>query len=247
MADRDRLDQLLVTRGLVETRARARDAILRGHVRIAGVAVEKPGQKVAVDAELSIDDPAADYVSRSALKLKAGLERFAIDVRGKVALDLGASTGGFTDVLLRAGAARVYAVDVGHSQLPAAVAADPRVINLERTHARDLSLALVPEAIEILVADVSFISLKKALPPALELIAPLARLAVLVKPQFEVGKPNIGKGGIVRQDNAATRAVAEDIAHWLAARGWVTDGIVESPVKGGDGNTEYLLGATRQQ
>ncbi|WP_306027184.1 TlyA family RNA methyltransferase [Stappia sp. MMSF_3263] len=245
MADRDRLDQLLVTRGLVETRARARDAILRGHVRIAGVVVEKPGQKVAVDAELSIDDPAADYVSRSALKLKAGLERFAIDVRGKVALDLGASTGGFTQVLVEAGALRVHAIDVGHDQLHERIAALPQVRRRDGLNARALTPAdLDGEAPEIVVSDMSFISLRLALPPALDLAAPGAQGLFLVKPQFEAGRQAIGKGGLV--DPHVGEAVARDLSDWLGEQpGWSAVGLVPSPIAGGDGNAEWLLAGTK--
>lgn len=245
MANRDRLDQLLVTRGLVETRARARDAILRGHVRVAGLAVEKPGQKVAVDAELSIDDPAGNYVSRAALKLKAGLERFAIDVAGKVALDLGASTGGFTQVLVEAGARRVHAIDVGHDQLHERIAALPQVRRRDGVNARALDLAdLDGEAPEIVVSDMSFISLRLALPPALGLAAPGALGLFLVKPQFEAGRQAVGKGGLV--DPQTGEAVARDVAGWLGEQpGWSVVGLVPSPIAGGDGNAEWLLAGAK--
>ncbi|WP_417767492.1 TlyA family RNA methyltransferase [Stappia sp.] len=245
MADRDRLDQLLVTRGLVETRARARDAILRGHVRVDGLAVEKPGQKVAVDAGLSVDDPAGNYVSRSALKLKAGLERFAIDVAGKVALDLGASTGGFTQVLVEAGALRVHAIDVGHDQLHERIAALPQVRRRDGINARALTSAdLDGDAPEIVVSDMSFISLRLALPPALALAAPGALGLFLVKPQFEAGRRAVGKGGLVDPQTGET--VARDLAGWLGEQpGWSAVGLAPSPIAGGDGNAEWLLAGAK--
>ncbi|PTW62176.1 23S rRNA (cytidine1920-2'-O)/16S rRNA (cytidine1409-2'-O)-methyltransferase [Breoghania corrubedonensis] len=241
-----RLDQLLVERGLAESRARARDAILRGHVLINGQAASKPGQTVAGDAEIAIDDPAAGYVSRAALKLIAGLDAFAIDVDGCRCLDIGASTGGFTQVLLARGAASVDAIDVGHDQLHPSLAADPRVHSLEGVNARALGLDHLTGAPEIVVSDVSFISLKLALPPALGLAAPGARALFLVKPQFEAGKERIGKGGLVDPEVAET--VADDIRHWLAIQpGWRVLGMVPSPIKGGDGNGEYLLGAVKEK
>ncbi|MEI2386549.1 TlyA family RNA methyltransferase [Breoghania sp. JC706] len=240
-----RLDQALVERGLAESRARARDAILRGHVRIDGKAATKPGQTVAADARISIDDPAAGFVSRAALKLLAGLDVFAIDVAGCLCLDIGASTGGFTQVLLERGAARVDAIDVGHGQLHASLAYDPRVHSLEGVNARALTDEHLSGAPEVIVSDVSFISLKLALPPALGLAAPGARGLFLVKPQFEAGKERIGKGGLV--DPGVAQDVAEEIRRWLdEAPGWHVLGMVPSPIKGGDGNGEYLLGAMKE-
>ncbi|MBH0238121.1 TlyA family RNA methyltransferase [Methylobrevis sp. L22] len=240
-----RLDLALVARGLSPSRARARDSILRGRVGVDGVVVTKPGQLVAPDAALAVDDPAEAYVSRAALKLVAGLDAFAVPVEGRTALDIGASTGGFTQVLLQRGAAHVTAIDVGHGQLHAELAGDPRVTSIEGLNARDLGPEHLAAPPEIVVSDVSFISLTLALPPALALAAPGADLVALVKPQFEVGRAGIGKGGLVR-DPAAGKAAAERIADWLGGRdGWRISGLIPSPLAGGDGNEEYLLGARR--
>ncbi|SDO39774.1 23S rRNA (cytidine1920-2'-O)/16S rRNA (cytidine1409-2'-O)-methyltransferase [Filomicrobium insigne] len=242
---RQRLDQELVARGLARTRAQARDLILRGEVFVAGQAAAKPSQPVAADTEITITGDSAHYVSRGALKLIAGLDAFGFDPAGCVAIDVGASTGGFTQVLLERGAAKVYAVDVGRDQLHEELGEDPRVTKLESTDIRDLTADTVQEPVTALVADVSFISLKKALPAVLDLTAPGAWLVALVKPQFEVGREAVGKGGIVR-DSVQRQTAADDIAAWIGARqGWRLSGIVESPISGGDGNKEFLLGATR--
>ncbi|SHE74393.1 23S rRNA (cytidine1920-2'-O)/16S rRNA (cytidine1409-2'-O)-methyltransferase [Kaistia soli DSM 19436] len=242
-----RLDQALVARGLAPTRARARDAVLRGHVRVDGKPVAKPSFTVAPDAALALDDPAARYVSRAALKLVAGLDHFGYDAAGRTALDIGASTGGFTEVLLEHGAAKVHAIDVGHGQLDPRIAADPRVQSREGLNARDLVADDLGEPIEAVVSDVSFISLRLALPPALHLAEPGAWGLFLVKPQFEVGRAGIGKGGIVR-DPAEGNAAAEAIAAWLAdSMGWTVDGLIPSPIAGGDGNHEFLLGARKAE
>jgi 23S rRNA (cytidine1920-2'-O)/16S rRNA (cytidine1409-2'-O)-methyltransferase len=241
---RMRLDQLLVARGLAETRARARDAILRGHVTVDGRTAAKPGEPVDAAAVLSLDDPAAAYVSRAALKLVAGLDAFGVDVAGRACLDLGASTGGFTEVLLGRGARHVTAVDVGHGQMHPRVAADPRVTSLEGLNARDLVIGHLPEPPSVVVSDVSFISLTLALPPALALAAPGAAGVFLVKPQFEVGRGGVGKGGLV--DPGLAGETAARVADWLDGRdGWRSRGLVPSPIAGGDGNHEFLLGATR--
>lgn len=247
MAERERLDQLLVARGLVESRARARDAILRGHVRVDGVAVDKPGQKVGMAARLDVDDPAGGYVSRAALKLKAGLEHFSLDVAGRIALDLGASTGGFTQVLLEAGASKVHAIDVGHGQMHASIAGDPRVIRRDGINARALTLEdLDGEHPAAVVSDMSFISLRLALPPALELAAPGACGLFLVKPQFEAGREAVGKGGLV--DAQVGEEVARNLARWLAdLGGWSVLGLEPSPITGGDGNREWLLAAIKDR
>ena len=244
-AERLRLDQALVERGLFPSRARAQGAIAAGLVKVGGRPALKPSQAIDPQAELQVVADAHDFVSRGGVKLAAALDAFSVDPAGLVCLDLGASTGGFTEALLRRGAARVFAVDVGHGQLHPRIAADARAVNLERTHAKDLGRALIPDAIDLIVADVSFISLKKALPPALALAAPGARLIALVKPQFEVGPAGLGKGGIVK-DHAAGQRVAEDIAGWLRRdQRFAPIGVIESPIAGGDGNREYLLGATR--
>lgn len=245
MAERERLDQLLVARGLVESRARARDAILRGHVLVDGTAVDKPGQKVAVGARLDVDDPAGGYVSRAALKLKAGLEYFSLDVTGRIALDLGASTGGFTQVLLEAGALKVHAIDVGHGQMHPTIANDPRVVRRDGINARALTRDdLDGEHPAAVVSDMSFISLRLALPPALDLAAPGACGLFLVKPQFEAGREAVGKGGLVDPD--VGEEVARDLARWLAGLGgWSVLGLEPSPITGGDGNREWLLAARK--
>ena len=240
-----RLDIALVDRGLAPTRARARDAILRGHVTVGGRLSTQPAQTVEPDTEIAVDDPAAGYVSRAALKLVAGLDRFGFAAAGRAALDLGASTGGFTQVLLERGARKVFAVDVGHGQLAPALVHDPRVTSREGLNARDLSAADLGEPVGAIVADVSFISLKLALPPALRLAAPDAWGVFLVKPQFEVGREHVGKGGIVRDPHLGERTAA-DIAQWLDAEmGWRASGLILSPIEGGDGNREFLIGATR--
>lgn len=239
-----RLDEALVAAGLAASRARARDMILRGTVSVDGKIAGKPAQKVDAASRLEAADPASRYVSRAALKLVAGLDHFGLDPSGRVALDLGASTGGFTQVLLERGAARVVAVDVGHGQMDAALRADPRVTCLEGLNARDLDKGAIGGApISAIVSDVSFISLRLALPPALALAAPGSFGLFLVKPQFEIGRGRIGKGGIVRNP-ADAEAAAEAIARFLAdEQGWTVEGFLPSPIAGGDGNREYLMAA----
>jgi 23S rRNA (cytidine1920-2'-O)/16S rRNA (cytidine1409-2'-O)-methyltransferase len=242
-ATRRRADLLLVERGLFDSRAKAQAAIAAGRVSVDGAVLRKASGMVSADAEI-VAKAAHPYVSRGALKLVAALDAFAIDPARRACLDLGASTGGFTEVLLARGAARVYAVDVGQGQLHPMIAADPRVIGLERTDARRLDRTLVPEPIDLLVADVSFISLKLALPPALALLGPAADVAALVKPQFEAGRAHVGRGGIVR-DEAVHQAVCEDIETFLRQQGFSVLGTVPSPILGGGGNREFLIGARR--
>ena len=241
----ERLDQHLVTLGHFESRARARDAVLRGVVSVDGEPAGKPARKIQPGQCVTVADPAARYVSRAALKLKAGLSHFALPVKGRNALDLGASTGGFTQVLLEEGALRVLAIDVGHDQLHQVLDADPRVVRRDGVNARALTLAdLDGEHPGIVVSDMSFISLRLALPPALELAAPGAGGLFLVKPQFEAGRSAIGKGGIV--DGETGERVAREVADWLDGRaGWHVLGLEPSPITGGDGNREWLLGARR--
>ncbi len=193
-----------------------------------------------------MEDPAAGYVSRAALKLLAALEAFPLEVEGRVCVDIGASTGGFTQVLLEHGAARVHAVDVGHGQLADSLRNDPRVVCLEGLNARNLTEAHIPEPPDIIVSDVSFISLQLALPPVLVLARPGARLRALVKPQFEAGPEHVGKGGIVR-DERVHRQVLERIRTWLETEGWQVTGIIPSPITGSDGNREYLLAAEKRE
>lgn len=237
-----RLDKALLERGLVPTRSRARDLIVRGAVIVDGAVQLKPGALVADSVSIQLAE-AADYVSRGSHKLAAGLDSFGFDPEGRVALDIGASTGGFTDLLLQRGAKHVYAIDVGHGQLHPRLRDDPRVTSLEGFDARALSAQEVDQAVTAVVADVSFISLEKALPAGLALAQPGSWLVALVKPQFEAGPQAIGKGGIVR-DAEVRDAQAEKIAAWIAARaGWQVDGVVASPIEGGSGNQEFLLGA----
>ena len=240
---RKRLDLALVERGLAPTRSRARDMILSGSVLIDNAVCTKPAAEVGAGHELTLAPGIETGVSRAAAKLKAGIEAFRFDPEGLITLDVGASTGGFTEVLLANGAAKVYAVDVGHDQLHTSLRSDPRVVSLEGCDARTLTASLVPDPVGAIVADVSFISLQKALPAALALAAPGAWLIALIKPQFEVGRENIGKGGIVRDPAARETAVAR-VSDWLAQHaGWSVVGVVPSPIKGGSGNEEFLVGA----
>jgi 23S rRNA (cytidine1920-2'-O)/16S rRNA (cytidine1409-2'-O)-methyltransferase len=243
---RDRLDQILVRRGLYDSRSRARDAIARGAVLVEGKPITKPGAPVSATADITLTDPARAYVSRGALKLIAGLDHFGFDPSGRVALDVGASTGGFTQVLIERGAAHVLAVDVGHDQLHASLADDPRVSNLEGLNARDLGQEhLGGHAIGAVVSDVSFISLRLALPPALALAASGAFAVLLVKPQFEAGRAAIGKGGLLK-DPSQGPVIAEDLARWLEGQpGWSAVGPIASPIEGGDGNHEFLIGGVK--
>lgn len=238
---RDRLDRVLVARGHYATRSRARDAIARGAVRVDGLPVDKPGAPVAADARIDLDDAAQGYVSRAALKLKAAIDAFDVPVKGATCLDLGASAGGFTQVLLDHDAGRVHAIDVGHNQLDASLRGDDRVQLIEGLNARDLTLEhLGGVAPTLIVCDVSFISLTLALPPALGVAAPGAHLVALIKPQFEVGRGQIGKGGLVAQADA--RAAAEALRGWLGDQsGWTVRALIPSPITGGDGNAEFLL------
>ena len=238
-----RLDVAMVEVGLAPTRSRARDLIARGFVTVDGRPITKPGAAVAVSTRIAISPDAPQFVSRGAEKLQEALHRFGFDAAGRVALDVGASTGGFTEVLLKAGAARVYAADVGHDQLHASLRAHPRVVALERTDARKLTPALVPEPVTAIVADVSFISLTKALSPALALAGRETWLVALIKPQFEAGPDAVGKGGVVGDPADRARAVTT-VSDWVAAQsGWDLVGVIPSPIAGSDGNVEFLLGA----
>lgn len=239
---RKRADLVLVERGFFTSRARAQEAIAAGVVTVDGVTLRKASDLVPEEAVITAEQP-HPYVSRGGVKLAAALDIFAIDPKGCVCLDIGASTGGFTDVLLMRGAAHVYAVDVGHGQLHPKIAQDERVTSLEGTDARALTSALVPELADLLVSDVSFISLKLVLPAAVALLKPRASLAVLVKPQFEAGRERVKKG-IVR-DEAVHRAVCDDMTAFVAGLGFTIIGLVPSPIEGGDGNREFLLGAHR--
>jgi len=240
---RQRLDTLLTTRGLAATRSRARDLIKRGLVSVDGAPAGKPSQLILQTATLEVSGDANRYVSRGAAKLITALEAFNFNPEGCRALDIGASTGGFTQVLLERGAAHVWSVDVGRDQLSAELKDDPRVSLLEGTDARTLSPELIAEPVSAIVADVSFISLAKVLPAALKLAAPGCWLVALMKPQFEAGPDAVGKGGVVRDEAARQRAL-ETIRDWIDLQpGWKVTGIVPSPIEGGDGNIETLIGA----
>jgi 23S rRNA (cytidine1920-2'-O)/16S rRNA (cytidine1409-2'-O)-methyltransferase len=241
---KQRLDALLVERGMAETRAKAQALILAGAVWSGDRKLDKAGTSLADDTPLELKGRDHPWVSRGGIKLAHALEHFSIDVTGAVALDIGASTGGFTDVLLSHGAARVYAVDVGHGQLAWKLRQDPRVIVLERVNARHLSATEMPEAPDIIVCDASFIGLETVLPAALALAKPRAKLVALIKPQFEVGPERVGKRGVVR-DPALHREVCERIAQWLEDIGWKVEGIAESPIRGPEGNVEFLIHAQR--
>ena len=236
-----RLDVLLVERSLAATRSKARDAITRGGVTVDGTVVSKPAQQVAVTASLELREEASPYVSRAALKLLHGLDHFGIDPKDRSALDIGASTGGFTQVLLERGAAHVTALDVGHGQFDETLRNDPRVTVLERLNARDLKPEHLKRAPDLIVCDVSFISLTLALPPALGLARPGAHLLALIKPQFEAGRGHVGKGGIVREASVHEQ-VCERIEAWLRCdMGWPVLGLTPSPIEGRDGNREFLI------
>jgi 23S rRNA (cytidine1920-2'-O)/16S rRNA (cytidine1409-2'-O)-methyltransferase len=237
---RQRADRLLVERGLFESRAKAQAAIEAGLVRANDATVRKASEVIAVDATLQAS-AAHPYVSRAGVKLAAALDHFGFDPKGRVCLDVGASTGGFTQVLLERGAKHVTAVDVGHGQLHASLRACPEVVSLEGTDIRTLSLAQLGESPDLIVVDVSFISLKLVLPAAVALTKSPAQLIALIKPQFEAGRAAL-KRGIVR-DTAIHAAVCDDISKFVTALGWRVLGIAPSPITGGDGNTEFLIGA----
>jgi 23S rRNA (cytidine1920-2'-O)/16S rRNA (cytidine1409-2'-O)-methyltransferase len=236
-----RLDQLLVDRGLAESRAKAQALVMAGLVRSEGRRLEKPGQSVAENMPLELMGQEHPWVSRGGIKLAHALGRFAIDPAGRAALDIGASTGGFTDVLLHHGATKVYAVDVGHGQLAWKLRQDSRVVVLERTNARHLTRAEIPEAPAVVTCDASFIGLATVLPASLDLAASGADLVALIKPQFEVGKGRVGKGGVVR-DPALHEEVCASVSAWLAAQpGWRMLALAASPILGAEGNKEFLL------
>jgi 23S rRNA (cytidine1920-2'-O)/16S rRNA (cytidine1409-2'-O)-methyltransferase len=239
-----RVDVALVERGLVETRARAQALILAGKVFSGETRLDKAGAIVAADQPLALRGEDHPWVSRGGLKLDHALAHFVIDPRDMIALDIGASTGGFTDVLLARGAARVFAIDVGHGQLAWKLRNDPRVVVLEKTNARHLTASAVPDRVDIIVCDASFIGLETVLPAPLALARDDATLVALIKPQFEVGKGRVGKGGVVR-DPALHQEVCARIAAWLTSIGWEVHGIVESPILGPEGNKEFLIAARR--
>ncbi len=237
---KDRIDRLLVERGLFESRAKAQAAIEAGLVTADDAPVRKASDEVAVDARLSAT-PAHPYVSRGGVKLAAALDHFGFDPKDRICLDVGASTGGFTQVLIARGARRVHAVDVGRGQLHASLRTHPQVVSLEATDIRTFTADMLRETPDVLTIDVSFISLKLVLPAALKLAAPRAQMIALIKPQFEAGPAQVKKG-IVR-DTSVHAAVCADIVTFVAALGWRVAGVTPSPITGGDGNAEFLLGA----
>ena len=239
-----RADQLLVSRGLAESRTRAQALIMAGAVFSGERKLAKAGEMLAEDAPLEVRGKNHPWVSRGGIKLDHGLTHFGFDVARAIALDVGSSTGGFTDVLLSRGAAKVYAVDVGTNQLAWKLRQDPRVVVLEQTNARYVTSEQVPEAVDVIVCDASFISLAKVLEAPLKLAKDGARLIALIKPQFEAGREEVGKGGVVR-DSAVHQRVCAAAAEWVASRGWTVLGITESPITGPEGNVEFLLGAEK--
>lgn len=239
-----RLDQALVQRGQVQSRSRARRLILDGHVRVDGVVVTRPSQPVSGEQILDVDQELARFVGRGAEKLAHTIDAVGWDVRGRVALDVGASTGGFTQVLLDRGAAHVYAVDVGHGQLAAALVDHPDVTNMERTHAKDLGPHLVARPCAFVVADVSFISLTHLVAPIASVSTPHAQALLLVKPQFEAGPEHLDGTGVVRSATARALAV-ESVVNAATAAGWVALEVLPSPIVGGHGNREYFLRLSR--
>ncbi len=244
-ADKIRLDELLVRRGLAESRARAHALVLAGLVFAGERRLDKPGGKIAADTPVLVRGKEHPWVSRGGVKLAHGLDHFIMDPAGLICLDIGASTGGFTDVLLTRGARRVYAVDVGHGQLDWKLRNDERIVVLEKTNARHLDRSLIPEPLNLIACDTSFIGLEVVLPAALALAAPGARLIALIKPQFEVGKGRVGKKGVVR-DPSLHQDVCGRIEAWLNARpGWRVLGLAESPIAGPEGNKEFLIAAER--
>jgi 23S rRNA (cytidine1920-2'-O)/16S rRNA (cytidine1409-2'-O)-methyltransferase len=239
-----RADQLLLSRGLAESRTRAQALIMAGAVFSGERKIAKAGDMLAEDAALEVRGKDHPWVSRGGLKLDHGLAHFGFDVAGAVALDVGSSTGGFTDVLLTRGAAKVYAVDVGTNQLAWKLRQYPRVIVHEQTNARTLDANIIPEPIDIVVCDASFISLTKVLEAPLKLAKPGGKLVALVKPQFEAGREEVGKGGVVRDPDVHERVCAQ-AKDWVASQGWTVLGVTPSPITGPEGNVEFLLGAVK--
>ncbi len=240
-----RIDQLLVERGEAESRSRAQALLMAGLVFVGGQRVEKSGQKVPADAVIEVKGRDHPWVGRGGVKLDGAIRQFGLDPTGAVAMDIGSSTGGFTQVLLHHGAEHVFAVDVGTNQLDWRLRNDPRITVLEQTNARELTPAQIDRPCDWVVCDASFISLRKVLEVPLRLAAPYCRLVALIKPQFEVARNEVGKGGIVR-DPALHQRVCDEVRAWLEGEGWVIEGLVESPITGTEGNVEFLINAVRQ-
>jgi 23S rRNA (cytidine1920-2'-O)/16S rRNA (cytidine1409-2'-O)-methyltransferase len=238
--EKKRLDCLLFERGLAESREKAKIALMTGNVYVNGQKQDKPGTMLSDDVKIEVREKALPYVSRGGLKLGKALQVFPIDLRGKTAMDIGASTGGFTDCMLQNGAQKVYAIDVGYGQLAWKLRTDPRVINLERTNARYLTEKQIPEQVDFFSVDVAFISLKLILPVARRFLAENGQAVCLIKPQFEAGRRQVGKNGVVR-DKAVHAEVIHDIADFAFANGFSVLGLDFSPVKGPKGNIEYLM------
>jgi len=242
---KQRIDQLLVDRGFAESRTRAQALVMAGLVFVATRKIDKPGQQVADDAEIEVKGRDHPWVSRGGIKLAHGLDATGWDVTGVVAIDVGSSTGGFTDVLLTRGAARVYAVDSGTNQLAWKLRQDDRVVVHEQTSARILTADHIPEAVDLIVCDASFIGLAKVLDRPLSFAKADARLIALIKPQFEAGRAEVGKGGVVRDATVRAR-VCDDVGDWLTGKGWTIASLVESPITGPEGNVEFLIAALRE-
>lgn len=241
-AKKTRLDQIIVDRGLAESKTRAQALVMAGHVYIGEAKAQKPGQQIAEDADISVRGSDHPWVSRGGIKLAHALEVFAIDVTGNVVIDVGSSTGGFTDVLLTHGTARVYAVDSGTNQLAWKLRQDPRVIVHEQTSARILTEAHISEPVDLIVCDASFIGLAKVLDRPLTFAKVGAQLIALIKPQFEAGREEVGKGGVVRDPDVHTR-VCNEIKMWLVEKNWTVHGLTTSPITGPQGNVEFLVWA----
>ncbi len=243
---RQRADLMLVARGLVESRAKAQALIMAGLVYAGTARVQKAGDLLPEDTALTLKGQDHPWVSRGGVKLAHGLAHFALSPEGRICLDIGASTGGFTDVLLTHGAKHVYAVDVGHGQLAWKLRSDPRVTVLEKTNARHLNAQLIPAPIGALVCDASFIGLQTVLPAAISLCVPGAFALALIKPQFEAGPEHVGKGGVVRDPAIHTAVCAKIHAWWAALPGWRVLGVEQSPITGPEGNIEFLIGAVKE-
>lgn len=244
MTSKQRIDQLLVERGLAESRTRAQALVMAGLVYSGETKIAKPGQQMASDAPLEVRGRDHPWVSRGGIKLAHAIDHFGLDPAGAVAMDIGSSTGGFTDVLVQKGAEHVFAVDSGTNQLAWKLRQDPRVTVLEQTSARVLTPGQITRPCDWVVCDASFISLAKVLERPLELAAPHCRLVALIKPQFEVGRAEVGKGGVVRDPELHARVCGE-VRQWLEGSGWQVEGIVESPITGPEGNVEFLISAVR--
>ena len=244
MVKKLRADQVLVERGLVESRSRAQAVIMAGLAYVGERRIDKAGQMIDVEAPVIVKGRDHPWVSRGGVKLAHALDILPWDVAGAVALDVGSSTGGFTDVLLSKGAARVYAIDVGTNQLAWKLRQDPRVVVHEQTNARHLTAEHVPEPVDIVVCDASFIGFAKVLAVPLDFVKPGGRLVGLVKPQFEAGPGEVGKGGVVR-DSMVHARVCDAARNWVESRGWIVEAVIESPITGPEGNIEFLIAAHR--